>query len=870
MKFFSVCLCVFVCLAPLLPTVLSDPEGVWTFGDNCDVSWYKSTEFEFTIDTPEKLAGLAKLVNGGTTSFTGATVILTQDIDLGAHYWEPIGIPSVVFAGVFDGNSKMISNVMVDGDTRYSGLFGCCTGTIKNVHVGGTITSTASSSCVGGVVGYCEKCTVSGCTNEVKVSGSNFAGGVVGCMRQATVHSSQNRGTVSGSYAGGISGGGQAHSSTLYAPSTIKNSFNTGRVSGRYEGGGIAGASKIEYFYISNCYNLGTVTGEKACGIIVSSAVSNTKYFPSTIYNCYNNGQVTTSEIVPYFTNNLYLYTDYSYGRSGFTIGGIENAEHRGTFSNTGELTPLGGESIINKCKNLVDALNAYVKSKKSEDPSLFEWTKGSGSIPAVFAKHVTVTFDANGGSVSTSSKQVSLFSPYGVLPVPVQNGFEFNGWYTAQDGGTVVISSTEVTRDSDHTLYAHWLKKVTVTLNPTGGSVQPSSIIVTETKQYTGLVDATKNGYFFVGWFTSETGGTQVISTTVVTQKNDHTLYAKWCKAVTVTFNYQGGSGSDESKAVGVGMKYGPLPSAARANYYFDGWYTDAEGGTLVNSETTVTNNNDHIIYAHWVEGFTVTLNPNGGTLYTAEKKYRITATVYGDLPKPTKGVSVFLGWFTEKDGGSLISVTTPISPRDDHTLYAHWINKYTVTFDPNGGTVSVSSKVYEEGSLYGELPDAERNYKKFLGWFTRKTGGSKINEDHRVESKDHKLYAHWGEITYTITYNTNGGSLIVPTVLEKGSPITLPDKITKDGFTFDGWFLDPNFMEPFTLTEMPGENIVLYAKWIEDGKDNVWVAIVVPIVCTVVPAIVTVITAWQCHCCCFKKKEEQQPQETQMNAIH
>ena len=857
MPSFSALCTIILCFVSVFHTVSSEPNGVWTFEGNFDVSWFKSSEFDFIIDSAEKLAGLSKLVNDGNP-FTGVTLTLTQDIDLGAHYWEQIGTNNAPFEGVFDGGSKMISNIEFDEDQTYGGLLGYVKGTIKNVRISGSITCSSTTSCVGGIVGFCDECTISGCTNEAKVSGNSQVGGINGCSYKGVILNSQNKGRISGKYAGGISGGRDSNSN-YNGTTTVKNCFNTGRVSSSNTAGGIVGHSDFEYFTITNCYNLGTIGGGSSFGISGKTQSGN-----SLIHNCYNNGDVSGNDIAP----SESVFVDYSYGKSGKTVGGVSGAKHRGTFTSTGTLTALEGETIINKNINLVDALNSFVIQQKSSDPTLLEWMKGSGT-PAVLAQFVTVTFDGNGGTVATSSKQVGLFSTYGDLPTPDLNGYEFNGWYTAKTGGSLVDDTTEVTRDIDHTLFAHWLKQVTVALNPTGGFVDPSILVVIETKQYTGLVDATKSGFFFIGWFTSETGGTQISSTSTVTQKNDHTLYAQWRKAVTVTFNYLGGSGPYESKVVGVGMKYGPLPVPTRSGYYFDGWFDNADGGTPVTSDTTVTESNDHQIFARWVKGFTVTLDANGGTLRVTEKKYKSSDNVYGDLPKPTKGVSFFLGWFTEKDGGSLVGSTTSINPKDDHTLYAHWINKYTVTFDPNGGTVSVSSKVYEEGSAYEDLPEAEHHEKKFLGWFTRKTGGSKVNEDNIVSNRDHTLYAHWSEMTFTITYNTNGGSLVLPTVLEKGSPITLPDKITKDGCSFEGWFLDPNFMEPFTLTEMPGENIVLYAKWKEEN-DNKFVTIGVPLICTIptlIGAIGGIITCKCKGCCCFSETQAQQ--ETPMTTV-
>ncbi len=70
-----------------------------------------------------------------------------------------------------------------------------------------------------------------------------------------------------------------------------------------------------------------------------------------------------------------------------------------------------------------------------------------------------TVIFNANGGSVNTSSKTVTVGSVYGSLPTPTRDGYNFDGWYTSPSGGSKVTSSTKVSNASTHTLYAHWTK---------------------------------------------------------------------------------------------------------------------------------------------------------------------------------------------------------------------------------------------------------------------------------------------------------------------------------------------------------------------------------------------------------------------------
>lgn len=69
----------------------------------------------------------------------------------------------------------------------------------------------------------------------------------------------------------------------------------------------------------------------------------------------------------------------------------------------------------------------------------------------------VTITFNANGGTVSPSSKSVNKGEKYGDLPVPTRTNYTFDGWYTSATGGTRITSDTVVNLTSDQTLYAHW-----------------------------------------------------------------------------------------------------------------------------------------------------------------------------------------------------------------------------------------------------------------------------------------------------------------------------------------------------------------------------------------------------------------------------
>lgn len=71
-----------------------------------------------------------------------------------------------------------------------------------------------------------------------------------------------------------------------------------------------------------------------------------------------------------------------------------------------------------------------------------------------------------------------------------------------------------------------------------------------------------------------------------------------------------------------------------------------------------------------------------------------------------------------------------------------------YTITFDPQGGTVSETTRTVSQGSTIGELPIATREEYEFGGWFTSIDGGLKIDANYSVSS-DVTLYARWGQGT-------------------------------------------------------------------------------------------------------------------------
>ena len=150
--------------------------------------------------------------------------------------------------------------------------------------------------------------------------------------------------------------------------------------------------------------------------------------------------------------------------------------------------------------------------------------------------KTYTVTFNANGGSVTTSSKTVTYDSTYGELPTPIRTNYDFLGWYTEEENGTKVESTNTVKIENNQTLYAHWrLQAVTITFDANGGSVTPTSTEITKGGKISELPIPTRDNYTFMGWYDT-TNCTNKI-TTSTTFNTNQTLYAHWLPSNGVSF---------------------------------------------------------------------------------------------------------------------------------------------------------------------------------------------------------------------------------------------------------------------------------------------------------------------------------------------
>ena len=162
----------------------------------------------------------------------------------------------------------------------------------------------------------------------------------------------------------------------------------------------------------------------------------------------------------------------------------------------------------------------------------------------------------------------------------------------------------------------------------------------------------------------------------------------------------------------------------------------------------------------------------------------------------------------------------------------------EYTVTFDGNDGTPSVGSMTTTEQKLTS-LPDASRSKHSFNGWYTEKSGGTKITTD-TVFFANTTVYAHWTHTGdnnppvnyYTLRFETGGGSAI-PGVRETyNTYIDLTKYVpTRHGYTFVGWYSEQSLVNKVSDIYLTGDRTV-YAGWRavtipqtgDGGQMNLW----------------------------------------------
>ena len=212
-------------------------------------------------------------------------------------------------------------------------------------------------------------------------------------------------------------------------------------------------------------------------------------------------------------------------------------------------------------------------------------------------------------------------------------------------------------------------VETVKVYFNPGEGTTLQLSKDVVIDSNIGDLPLATRPGYIFDGWYTSN--NVKVTKDTIITE--EVTFTAHYLPAVTITFNAgTDGTPSKPSITIAQNSSIGAsnLPTATKHGFVFEGWYTAPSGGTKINGTEIITANTDY--YARYLNGITITFNLDGGNASFTEKDI-LPNTAIGELPTATKTDCRFVNWYID-DGTytTLVDETTVFSSTT--TVIAKW----------------------------------------------------------------------------------------------------------------------------------------------------------------------------------------------------
>ncbi|MBQ1334745.1 MAG: InlB B-repeat-containing protein, partial [Clostridia bacterium] len=137
-----------------------------------------------------------------------------------------------------------------------------------------------------------------------------------------------------------------------------------------------------------------------------------------------------------------------------------------------------------------------------------------------------------------------------------------------------------------------------------------------------------------------------------------------------------------------------------------------------------------------------------------------------------------------------------------------------HTVTFDSHGGT-AVPSQDLRHGEKAVRPADPTRAGWVFDDWYKNETYTAKFNFDAPV-TDDMRAFARWLPPSYTVSFDTDGGSAVASQSVTEGKKVTKPADPTKAGYSFVGWYSNARKTIAFDFDGTPIEaNTTIYAKW-------------------------------------------------------
>ena len=430
-------------------------------------------------------------------------------------------------------------------------------------------------------------------------------------------------------------------------------------------------------------------------------------------------------------------------------------------------------------------------------------------------------TFNLNGGEISSNEASFAGGMNYEGGKVTINEGSTISG-NTATRGAGIMVSGDNITMSGG-----------SITGNRTKGDKYKEGggvYIVQYTKQGTGVITGvfTMTGGKITGNTADKYGGGVYIQ--------DNGIFNVSGDA-NVSGNTVGNSANNVylSDTNAVLTITGQLNEAkfgitANANTPFtSGWNTNMSGSDPTQFFTSdlddcyVTLSGDEVELRN---GYQVSFVKNGGEFvsgYTPSYSYDGSQDV--QLPGEddiTRNGYTFGGWYANEQFTGEPCTVIASGSTGPKTFYAKWTAKtYRVTLETNGGTIVGSGLTEYTCGQGAELPtNVEKSGYTFAGWYENdRFEGSAVTAISDTEYGDKTYYAKWTSKTYSITFNTDGGTIKgnYVTGYSYGEGAVLPTDVEKSGYTFAGWY-DNEELTGSTVTAISDTEYgdkTYYAKW-------------------------------------------------------
>lgn len=367
------------------------------------------------------------------------------------------------------------------------------------------------------------------------------------------------------------------------------------------------------------------------------------------------------------------------------------------------------------------------------------------------------LTVDSNGGTWNEAIGSQAFSMEYNEskeIPDPTRVGYTFAKWEISGKNSTLTDKIFKMGIESSY-LKAIWnTNKYTLTIDPNGGKYEDKEGLTQKTIEYDSTINITqpsRTGYTFVGWtvsngelkgdhFFMNYAGNVTLTANWVINEYEYIVYHSQQSVDGISYNIVADD-TETGKAKYSEVLYPEVK-------LYTGFNSPSKASLVIEDDITPPQKNV-LEYKYTRNSYVLTINPNDGiwdsktTNSTINLFYQQTYTV----KNPTRTGYNFTNWTKSTTDSSLNDLVFKMGSTNT-TLTANWTAKtYTLTYNVNGGNaLSSNSKTIRYDQAYGTLPTPIRTGYSFLGWYTAKDGGTKVDATtiHKSDSSV-TLYAHW-----------------------------------------------------------------------------------------------------------------------------